>query len=100
MDAKQQAFDWLIERRDAGRTFLEDVESLAGLLGGRWQPIETVPAYAKNGERSVLLMLPSNIAAAGRRRYGVLGEPDQDTMAWRTDCCGRYDTPTQPTRIR
>lgn len=43
MDAKLQAFDWLMARRDAGRTFSEDVESLAGLLGGRWQPIETAP---------------------------------------------------------
>lgn len=30
------------------------------------------------------------IVTSVRYRYGLYGEPSQDTLAWRCDCCGRF----------
>jgi len=45
--------------------------------------------------KAVLLKFPSGIICSGRKRYGVLGEPSQDTYAYRCDCCGRFSTPKE-----
>ena len=52
----------------------------------------------KHGEpprdkRTYLLKFKSGIVCTGSYRYGFRGEPSQDTIAWRCDCCGRFANP-------
>lgn len=48
--------------------------------------------YIKD-DKTYLLKFRSGIICTGRFRYGMLGEPSQDTLAWRCDCCGRFAAP-------
>jgi hypothetical protein len=55
-----------------------------------WQPIETAPK-----DVSVLLYCNEYLPIyCGRKRYGNLGEPQQDVFAWRCDSSGRFANPT------
>jgi hypothetical protein len=55
-----------------------------------WMPIETAPKH-----ESVLLYSGGFTPIyCGRRRYGLLGEPQQDVLAWRCDSSGRFANPT------
>lgn len=54
-----------------------------------WQPIATAPKDAL-----ALLRFPCDVFCVGQRRYGRLGEPNQDAFEWRCMCCGRYGSPT------
>lgn len=57
----------------------------------KWKPIETAPK-----DRSVLLCCANTTLPiyCGRYRYGNLGEPQQDILAWRCDSSGRFANPT------
>lgn len=55
--------------------------------------IEWIKGEPPKNERTYLLKFNSDIICSGEYRYGRLGEPDQDVLAWRCDCCGRYATP-------
>lgn len=46
-----------------------------------------------NSHAKILMKFSSGIICSGSLRYGHLGEPSQDTYAWRCDCCGRFATP-------
>ena len=37
-----------------------------------------------------ILMFSGGIIASGEYRYGRLGEPFQNDLDWRCDCCGSY----------
>jgi hypothetical protein len=52
----------------------------------RWRPIESAP------DESVLLLYKPRIVTAGRgkKRFGMRGEPSQDSCEHRADCCGRF----------
>lgn len=50
------------------------------------------PKYYRES-KPYLLKFASGIICSGAYRYGCRGEPQQDTMAWRCDCCGRFATP-------
>ena len=56
-----------------------------------WRPIWTAPK-----DRSVILGVDAECGAVyiGRQRFGYLGEPSQDTYAWRCDSSGRFSSPT------
>lgn len=54
-----------------------------------WLPIESAPKHD-----SVLLYAPPAPIYAGRKRLGLLGEPQQDEHAWRCDSSGRFANPT------
>lgn len=55
-----------------------------------WRPIETAPKH-----ESVLLYSGKFTPIyCGRKRYGLLGEPQQDVFAWRCDSSGRFAHPT------
>jgi len=54
-----------------------------------WMPIESAPK-----DDSVLLYAPPAPIYAGRKRLGLLGEPQQDVHAWRCDSSGRFANPT------
>ena len=54
-----------------------------------WKPIETAPK-----DKSVMLFTPYGLIYCGKLRYGNLGEPSQDTYAWRCDSSGRFANPT------
>ncbi len=53
----------------------------------------------KNDNKTYLLKFKGSIICTGRYRYGLKGEPSQNTIAWRCDCCGRYATPIEYTTI-
>jgi hypothetical protein len=53
-----------------------------------WKTIETAP---KNGKK-VMLFWADEIFV-GSYRLGVRGEPVQDTVGWRSSCCGRFGYP-------
>ena len=59
-----------------------------------WRPIE----YARTDKNapSVLLGGESSLVPryCGRWRYGTLGEPSTETIAWRCDSSGRFGHPT------
>lgn len=61
-----------------------------GMVGG-WRPIETAPKH-----ESVLLYSGGFVPIyCGRKRYGLfVGEPQQDTLAWRCDSSGMFANPT------
>lgn len=61
-----------------------------GMVGG-WMPIETAPKH-----ESVLLYSGGFVPIyCGRKRYGLfVGEPQQDTLAWRCDSSGMFANPT------
>jgi hypothetical protein len=54
-----------------------------------WMPIETAPV-----NKSIMLFLPRGPIYCGRKRYGNLGEPQQDAYEWRCDSSGRFANPT------
>lgn len=54
-----------------------------------WRTIESAPKG-----KDVLLYLPNGWFYVGRERYGQLGEPSQDTFAWRCSSSGRFGNPT------
>jgi len=54
-----------------------------------WMPIESAPK-----DRSVMLHTKYGLTYCGRYRYGNMGEPSQDELAWRCDSSGRYSNPT------
>lgn len=58
---------------------------------GEWQKIETAPE-----DVSVLLATDRGYVPmyCGRLRFGSMGEPSQDTLAWRCDSSGRFANPT------
>lgn len=56
----------------------------------QWRPIATAPK-----DKSVLLYTPYGLMYCGRWRYGTLGEPQQDVLAWRCDSSGRFADPTK-----
>lgn len=56
---------------------------------GSWRPIASAP---KN--QSVMLAMKCGPIYCGRQRYGNLGEPSQDTFAWRCDSSGTFGNPT------
>lgn len=89
-----QSIGW-VSRGDAQWTRLRaSLPKIAAMLnvaaGAGWQPIETAPK-----DKSVLLYC-SNIVPTycGRYRYGNLGEPQQNTLAWRCDSSGTFAHPT------
>jgi len=47
----------------------------------------------KSAVKTFLLKAKSGIVCSGKYRYGNLGEPSQNTLDWRCDCCGRFATP-------
>lgn len=56
----------------------------------KWQPIETAPK-----DKSVMLYAGELVPIYfGRKRYGTLGEPNQDHHAWRCNSSGCYANPT------
>ena len=56
-----------------------------------WRPISTAPK-----DRTIIVGSPSKYIAMyfARYRHGNLGEPQQDTLAWRCNSSGRFATPT------
>ena len=54
-----------------------------------WQPIETAPR-----DKSILLFAPYGLIYCGRKRHGMLGEPQQYVHAWRCDSSGRFANPS------
>ena len=55
-----------------------------------WKPIETAPK-----DTEVLLYCNKFIPLyIGRKRYGCLGEPQQDEFEWRCSSSGRFANPT------
>jgi hypothetical protein len=73
----------LTESLPAADTAMEESEPA-------WQPIETAPK-----DVSVLLYCNEYLPIyCGRKRYGNLGEPQQDVFAWRCDSSGRFANPT------
>lgn len=58
-------------------------------MNGEWSPIASAPKG-----RSVLLFAPYGLIYCGRKRYGNLGEPQQDAQEWRCDSSGRFANPT------
>jgi hypothetical protein len=56
-----------------------------------WMPIETAPKH-----ESVLLYSGGFTPIyCGRKRYGLMGEPQQDELAWRCDSSGRFANPSR-----
>lgn len=56
----------------------------------KWRPIETAPK-----KESVLLYAGEFCPMyCGKKRYGELGEPQQDMFAWRCDSSGTFTNPT------
>jgi hypothetical protein len=55
-----------------------------------WKTMESAPK-----DRLILLyQTHTKMMWFGEYRYGRLREPNQDTIAWRSDCSGTYTTPT------
>ena len=55
-----------------------------------WKPIATAPK-----DTEVLLYCNKFIPIyVGKKRYGGLGEPQQDILAWRCSSSGRFADPT------
>lgn len=58
-----------------------------------WQDIATAPMNGQTVWTASNAPTP-NGPYLSRYRYGLRGEPQQDELAWRCDCCGRFYTPT------
>lgn len=56
-----------------------------------WKPIESAPK-----DKSILLATKNSFVPifCGIKRYGTLGEPQQNEFAWRCDSSGRFANPT------
>jgi len=46
----------------------------------------------KKNDKKYLVKLSSGMIVTVECRYGRLGEPQQDHIAWRCACCGRFVT--------
>lgn len=78
--------EWEVEVVNLAPALARQVKALEAERG--WRPIETAP---KDGK--VLLVFQGGAACSGEWRYGRPGEPQQDVLSWRSDCCGRFSTP-------
>jgi hypothetical protein len=55
--------------------------------------INWIEGQPPTNERTYLFKFNSGIICSGEYRYGRKGEPQENVLAWRCDCCGRFATP-------